>query len=335
MSTMKGKVCTVTGSNSGIGKETALALASMGATVVMVVRSRERGEAARADIIEKTDNSLTDLMICDLSLMDSIRQFAEAFKNKYDRVDVLVNNAGAVFQNRQVTVDGFELTLAVNYLAPFLLTNELLPLLRTSAPSRVINLTSGLHKSGKIDFEDIQSEDNYNGMSAYRNAKLMIVMFTYELARRLERTGVTVNVAHPGFAATNLGRNTGSLRSSLMFKLMRPFQVSAKKAAETSVYLSSSLEVEGVTGKYFRRKQEAPSAPVSYDTRMQKRLWDTTVELLGLARSIDDRVGTGQSQYPNIESEAAQARKGVLANRLRSIDSILNPRMQSSERYSK
>jgi len=283
MSTMKDKVCIVTGSNSGIGKETALALANMEATVFMVVRNRERGEVARDGIIERTGNRSTDLMVCDLASMASIRQFTEAFKNKYGRLHVLINNAGAVFYDRQITVDGFERTIAVNYLAPFLLTDELLVLLQASAPSRVINLTSGLHTSGKIDFDDLQSEKQYDGMSVYRNAKLMVVMFTYELTTRLEGTGVTVNVVQPGFAATNLGKNTESRRASLMFKLMRPFQVSAKKAAETSVYLASSPEVEGVTGKYFKRKQEAISSPISYDRQMQKRLWDLTAELLGLA----------------------------------------------------
>jgi len=282
MSEMSEKVCIVTGSNSGIGKETTLALASMGATMVMVVRDMERGETARREISEKTGHSSTDLMLCDLSSQESIRRFADAFKGKYDKLHVLINNAGAEYDVRQVTVDGFERTLAVNYLAPFRLTHELLPLLKAGVPSRVINITSGLHKSGNVNFEDLQSEKDYDGMRAYANAKLMVLMFTYELARRLEGTGITVNVVHPGFAATNLGRNTGSLRSSLMFKVMRPFQTSARKAAETSIYLASSPDVEAVTGKYFRRKQEATSSPTSYDERMQKRLWDVTADLLGL-----------------------------------------------------
>jgi len=282
MSGIKGKVCIITGSNSGIGKETALALAGMGATVVMVVRNKERGEAARMDIVRGTDNGAIDLMICDLSSVESIKMFAGAFKDKYDKLHVLINNAGAVYDVRQVTVDGFERTLAVNYLAPFLLTHELLPLLKASAPSRVINITSGLHTSGKVDLDDLQSGKGYEAMKVYANAKLMVLMFTYELARRLEGTGVTANVVHPGFAATNLGRNAGSLRSSLMFMMVRPMQSSAKKAAETSVYLASSPAVEGVSGKYFRRKQEATSSPISYDEHIQKNLWDATAALLGL-----------------------------------------------------
>lgn len=279
---MKRRICVVTGSNSGIGKETALQLASMGATVVMVVRNRERGEAARAQIVQSTVDSSTDLIICDLSSIESIRQFTRAFRNKYDRIHVLINNAGAFVQNRRVTVDGFERTLAVNYLAPFLLTHELLRLLKADAPSRVINVASGMHSSGRVDFDDLQGEKRYSGMRAYANSKLMLLMFTYELARRLRGSGVTVNAVHPGFVATNLGSNSGSLSVALAYKLMRPFQVSAKKGAETSVYVASSTEVEGVTGKYFVKKREEPSSPMSYDEQLQRRLWDTTTRLLGL-----------------------------------------------------
>ncbi|MHA2432042.1 MAG: SDR family oxidoreductase [Candidatus Thorarchaeota archaeon] len=283
MNDMNGKVCIVTGSNSGIGKETASALAEMGATVVMAVRNAERGENARAEIVERTGNTKTDLMICDLASIDSIRQFAEEFTKNCDRLDVLINNAGGAFHKRQVTVDGFERTLAVNHLGPFLLTHELLTVLKSSAPSRVINLTSGIHFSAEVDFDDLQKERKYKGMDAYGDAKLMVVMYTYELARRLEGTGVSVNVVHPGFAATNMGSNMGSLRYKIMFKMVRPLQISAKKGAETSVYVASSPELEGVTGKYFTKSQEQPSSELSYDEEAQKRLWAITEELLGLA----------------------------------------------------
>lgn len=282
MSEMKGKVCITTGSNSGIGKETALALAKMDGTVVMAVRNRERGERAKIEIVNQSGNKSVDLMICDVSSTDSIRHFAEEFQDKYDRLDVLINNAGAVFNKRDVTAEGFELTLAVNYLGPFLLTHQLLALLKSSAPSRVISLSSGLHKSGKIDLSDLQSEKSYGGMKVYAKAKLMVIMFTYELAKRLEGTGVTANVVEPGFAATNLGRNSGSLRSSIMFKLVRPMQISARKAAETSVYLASSDEVKDVTGKCFTKMHETTTAPISYDQQLQRELWDKTEELLGL-----------------------------------------------------
>ena len=280
---IKGKVCIVTGANSGIGKETALALAGMGATVIMVVRSIERGEKAKKEILSQTTTASIDLMTCDMSSMESIRNFAAEFKQKYTRLDVLINNAGAVFNKREVTAEGFERTLAVNYLGPFLLTNELLPLLKASAPSRIINVSSGLHKSGKIDLNDLQSARNYKGMGVYSNAKLMVIMFTYELARRLEGTGVTVNLLEPGFVATNLGKNSGSLRSNIMFKLVRPMQTNAKKGAETSIYLASSEEIKDTTGKCFAKKQETATAPTSYDKQLQKALWDKTNELLGLA----------------------------------------------------
>jgi NAD(P)-dependent dehydrogenase (short-subunit alcohol dehydrogenase family) len=277
---MKDKICIVTGSNSGIGKETALALSNLGATVVMVMRNKERGEKAQKEIINTTENHNIDLMICDLSSMDSVRRFSKEFISKYDKLNVLINNAGAVFRKRQTTVDGFERTLAVNYLGHFLLTYELLPLLKSSAPSRIINLSSGLHKQGKIHFDDFQSEKNYNGMAVYSNVKLMVIMYSYELARRLEGTGVTVNVALPGFVATNLGR--GSILYRLQYLIVRPIQISAKKGAETSVYLASSDEVEGVTGKYFTKMRETATSPASYDQQTQKQLWDKTIELLGL-----------------------------------------------------
>jgi NAD(P)-dependent dehydrogenase (short-subunit alcohol dehydrogenase family) len=284
MTEMKGKICIVTGSNSGIGRETALALAKMGATVVMVVRNRERGEKARLEIIGESGNDATCVMICDVSSTDSVRRFAKEFRDAYDRLDVLINNAGVFTGKRQVTVDGFERTLAVNYLGPFLLTCELLPLLKSSAPSRIINVGSGMASSGKIAFDDLQYENKYSGMKAYANSKLMLTMYTYELAGRLEGSGVTANVVEPGFVATNLGRNSGSLLLSLGFKMMRPIQVSARKGAETSVYLASAPDVEGVTGKCFAKLQETRTSQLSYDQEMQGRLWNVTVELLGLPR---------------------------------------------------
>jgi NAD(P)-dependent dehydrogenase (short-subunit alcohol dehydrogenase family) len=279
---LKDKVCIVTGSNSGIGKETALALAEMGASVVTVVRNKESGEKACSEIIEASGNNSIDLMICDLSSMESIRRFAAEFKDKYDRLDVLINNAGVVISKRQLTIDGFEQTLAVNYLAPFLLTHELLSVLKASAPSRVINLSSGLHKRAKLNLDDLQSESSYKSRNVYGSAKLMVVMHTYELARRLKDTGIAVNVVLPGFVATNLGRSSGSLSSRLMFGMMKPFQLSPKEGAETSVYVASSSDIEGVTGKCFEKKVETESAEISYDVDLQKQLWDATINLLGL-----------------------------------------------------
>jgi NAD(P)-dependent dehydrogenase (short-subunit alcohol dehydrogenase family) len=290
MSEMQNKICIVTGSNSGIGKETAISLAKMGAAVVMVVRSKERGEKAQKEIMKQSGNNSVDLMICDLSSMESIRHFAKEFKKKYKQLDVLVNNAGAVYNKREITPEGFERTFAVNYLGPFLLTHELLDMLKSSAPSRIINVSSGLAKDGKVDVDDLQSE-NVTGKKAYSharspfyaNTKLMLILHTYELARRLQGSGVTANVLLPGFTATNLGRNSGSLRSSIMFKMVRPMQQSAKKGAETSIYLSSSDEVKGITGKCFEKKKEKSTCPVSYDEDLQKRLWIKTESLLGIS----------------------------------------------------
>ncbi|MHA2145168.1 MAG: SDR family oxidoreductase [Candidatus Thorarchaeota archaeon] len=279
---MKDKVCIVTGSNSGIGKETALALAEMGATVVAVVRNQELGEQACEAIVTETGNKAVDLMLCDLSSMSTIRKFVKDFTSNYDRLDVLINNAGAVFSKRDVTEEGFERTLAVNYLAPFLLSHELLPLLKESAPSRVINLSSGLASRAEVNLEDLQSESSFKSRKVYGNAKIMVEMFTYEMARRLENTGVSVNAVRPGFVATNLGRSSGSRSSRIMFGMMKPFQLSPKEGAETSVYVASSPEIEGITGKCFAKKQETETSEKSYDVEKQKQLWDATVDLLGL-----------------------------------------------------
>jgi retinol dehydrogenase 14 len=277
---MAGKVCVVTGSNSGIGKETALALAEMGATVVMVVRNQERGQKALDEIISETGNRSVDLMICDMSSMASIHSFAADLKKKYNFLNVLINNAGAEFVKRRVTSEGFEQTFAVDYLAPFLLTHELLDLLKAGAPSRIINVSSGLAKNGKVDFDDLQNQRNYKGMQAYSNAKLMLMMFTYTLSRRLAGTKVTANVLMPGFVATNLGKNSGSLKSEIMFAMVRPMQINAKKGAETSVFLASSDEVTEVTGKCFAKKKETATCPESLDANTQERLWSETTKIL-------------------------------------------------------
>lgn len=277
---MNGKVCIVTGSNSGIGKETALALTGMGATVVMAVRNLDSGNTARAEIIERIGKDDIDVMLCDLSSINSIRKFAKDFLSKYERLDVLINNAGAAFHKRQITEDGFEKSIAVNYLGPFLLTRELLPLLKSSMPSRVINLSSGLHRRATINFDDIQNEHNYKGMKAYETSKLMVMMYTYELARRLEGTRVTANVVLPGFVATNLGSNMGGLLNKIAFRIARRFQISPEKGAETSVYAATSPELEDATGRCLAKSQEILSSEASYNRDVQKRLWDATEQLL-------------------------------------------------------
>jgi len=221
-------------------------------------------------------------MLCDISSRESIEKFVREFLEKYNRLDVLINNAGVEFARRQLTLDGFESSIGVNYLDAFLLTEKLLPVLKNSAPSRVINLSSGLLKQGRIDFFDLQGEKKYDAMKVYSNAKLMVLLWSYELACRLDSSGVTVNAVQPGFAATNLEKNSGSFMNSIMFSLVRPMQINAKKAAETSVYLASSSDVEGVSGKCFSDKKEITTSLESYDAEKQKRLWDTTIKLLTL-----------------------------------------------------
>jgi NAD(P)-dependent dehydrogenase (short-subunit alcohol dehydrogenase family) len=279
---MKGKTCIVTGSNSGIGKETALGLAEMGATVVMAVRNLERGQIALEQILQEVEEPHIELMKCDVASRLSIEQFASEFRSKFDSLHVLVNNAGAVFNKRQMTEDGFERTLAVDYLGPVLLTRELLPILKSSAPSRVLNLCSGLYKSGRVILDDLQSEKKYSSQKIYRNAKLLLMMHSYSLAKKLEGSGVAVNVVLPGFVATNLGKNSGSRMQSLMFGMMKPFQLTPREGAETSVYLASSPEVEGISGKCFSKREVVTTTDISNDEHLQQQLWIKTMEMLGI-----------------------------------------------------
>jgi retinol dehydrogenase 14 len=281
---MAGKVCLVTGSSSGIGKATVFGLAALGATVVMVVRDQHRGEVAMKEVVARTRNREIRLEVCDLLSMSATKELVKRLNSSYSRLDVLVNNAGGVFASRENTPEGFERTLALNYLAPVLTARGLAPLLVSSAPSRVIDVGSGEHARGGIDFGDLQMTDHYSSRKAYSSAKLMLTMFTYEFARRFAGTGVTANMIQPGFVATNLGKNSGSRLQSALFRMMRPFQISAEKAAETSVYLSSSVDVKDVTGRCFSKMKEVKTSQVSYDEEMQKRLWDVTSDLLSLPK---------------------------------------------------
>ncbi len=281
-SSMQGKICVVTGANSGIGKATALELAQMSATVVMVCRDRARGEEARSEITTKSRNNAVDLLQADLSSQQSIRQLVEHFKQRYTHLHVLINNAGAAFTGRRETVDGLEMTFAVNYLAPFLLTNLLLDVLKASAPARIVNVSSASHKSGYIQMDDLQGEKHNRSMRAYPQSKLAIVLFTYELARRLQGTGVTANCLDPGFVATNIGQTGASLPVRLLIKLIGSFGTSPEKGAKTSIYLASSPEVEGVTGKYFVKSLPKRSAAISYDESLQRQLWEQSAKLVNL-----------------------------------------------------
>src|SRR6266852_6651301 len=281
-SSMQGKICMVTGANSGIGKATALALAQMGATVVLVCRDRARGKEARSEITTKSKNNAVDLMQADLSSQQSIRQLVEHFKQRYTHLHVLINNAGAAFPGRRETVDGLEMTFAVNYLAPFLLTNLLLDMLKASAPARIVNVSSHSHEAGYIQMDDLQEEKHYSNMRAYGQSKLAVVLFTYELARRLQGTGVTANCLHPGFVATHFAQRDGGPAFRLLVKLIGSFGASPQEGAKTSIYLACSPEVEGVTGHYFVKSIPRRSAAISYDESLQRHLWEQSAQLVNV-----------------------------------------------------
>lgn len=271
---MKGRICLITGANSGIGKATALGLAKMGATVVMVCRNRGLGEASLAEIKVKSGNEPVELMLADLASQESVRQLVRDYKDRYQQLHVLINNAETYSTKRQVTVDGIETTFAVNYLARFLLTNLLLDTLKNSAPARIVDVAGAYHSKGRIDFDDLQGEKDYDGAHANNQSKLANVLFTYELARKLKGTGVTANCLHPGAVATSLVEKDPNYPSlmRLLYKLFKPFLKSPEKDAETSIYLATSPEVEGTTGKYFVNKKEAKSSKESYDESVSKRL---------------------------------------------------------------
>ena len=281
-SSMQGKICMVTGANSGIGKATALALAQMGATVVMVCRDPVKGEEARSEITTKSGNNAVDLLQADLSSQQSIRQLFENVQQHYTYLHVLINNAGATFPRRRESVDGLEMTFAVNYLAPFLLTNLLLDMFKASAPARIVNVSSNSHEAGYIKLDNLQSKNPYRSMKVYGQSKLAVVLFTYELAHRLEGTGVTVNSLHPGFVATHFGQSGAGSAFRLLVKLIGSFGTSPQEGAKTSIYLASSPEAEGVTGKYFVKSMPRRSASISYDESLQRQLWEQSAKLVQL-----------------------------------------------------
>ncbi|HQR38681.1 MAG TPA: SDR family oxidoreductase [Blastocatellia bacterium] len=279
---MKNKVCVVTGANSGIGKETAVALAAKGATVVIVTRDAQKGAAAVADIVSRSGNTSVSFLAADLSSQAAIRTLAEEINAKLPRIDVLVNNAGAIIGERKLTVDGIETTFAVNHLGYFLLTHLLLDKLKASAPARIVNVASDAHRSGTINFDDLGGEKNYGSWAAYCQSKLANVMFTYELARRLEGSGVTANSLHPGVVATGFGKS-GSGLMKFAVTVIRPFLISSAKGAETTIYLASSPEVEGVSGKYFDKCRAVSSTAASNDPAAARRLWEISEKLTGIA----------------------------------------------------
>jgi NAD(P)-dependent dehydrogenase (short-subunit alcohol dehydrogenase family) len=281
---MAGKICLVTGANSGLGKATALGLARMGAHVVMICRNQARGQQAQQEIKQRTGNADVDLLLADLSSQQSIRQLAGDFTQRYGRLHVLVNNVGSVFLRRRLSVDGIEMTFALNHLASFLLTNLLLDTLKASAPARIINVSSVAQIVGFIDLDDLQASKKYHMMRAYAQSKLANVLFTYALAQHLAGTAVTANCLHPGLVVTNIwSRPLPGFLRPLVAMLMRPFGITAEEGARTILYLASSSEVEGITGKYFYQCKERPSVDISYDGSIQQQLWKKSAEMTGLS----------------------------------------------------
>jgi NAD(P)-dependent dehydrogenase (short-subunit alcohol dehydrogenase family) len=281
---MQDKVCLITGAGSGIGKATAVGLARMGATVVMVARDRDRGEEARVEIAAATGNKKVDLMVADLSSQAQVRRLAQEVRTHHAHLHVLINNAGIARTRRTQTVDGVETTFAVNYLAPFLLTNLLLDMLKASAPARIVNVAGDFHRKATIRFDDLMSEHDYDYQRANNQAKLALILFTYELSRRLEGTQVTVNCLHPGPVATDAPLKDPNLSgmAKWMYRLVRVFFLNPEKGAATSIFLASSPDVEGVTGKYFIKKKAVKSSPESYDTAIARRLWEVSARLTGI-----------------------------------------------------
>jgi retinol dehydrogenase 14 len=283
---MAGKVVLITGGSGGIGKATAIGLAALGARVAITGRDQMRAEAAAVEIRGATGNPDVDAFGADLSSQADVRRLAAEVLDAYPRLDVLVNNVGGSWATRHVTADGLEHTFAVNHLAAFLLTNLLLDRLKASAPARVVTVSSGAQSMGKIDFEDLQGERAYSEQKAYPQSKLASVMFTYELARRLEGTGVTATVLHPGVVSTRFGSEDPSLIFKVLVPFYRPFMKTPQQGAATSIELASSPKVQGITGTYFANGRPQRSNKASYDEGAAARLWQVSAGLVGLAASM-------------------------------------------------
>jgi retinol dehydrogenase-12 len=279
--TMHGKVCLVTGATAGIGLATAHALAQKGAVVYIVGRSLDKCAATVYQIQTETGNQAVEYLLADLSSQEQIRVLAAQFQSQVQRLDVLVNNAGAFFLRRQQSVDGIEMTFALNHLSYFLLTNLLLDTLKASASARIINVSSNSHYGSRINFEDLQGQRRYWGNAAYGQSKLANVLFTYELARRLGDSQVTANALHPGFVATNIGSNNGWLARLFLWFAHRK-ALTPEQGARTSVYLASSPQVAQVTGKFFVKCKQVESDPASYDQETARRVWVISAELTNL-----------------------------------------------------
>ena len=278
---MTGRVCVITGASRGIGKASAEALASLGASLILVCRRQADGDKVASEI-SRPQSPSPDVVAADLSSQSEIRRAAALIGNLHPQIHVLVNNAGVFRRRRELTSDGLEQQFAVNHLAYFLLTNLLLDRLKEAAPSRIINVSSGAHSGSHLDFADLQGERGYDGSRAYSQSKLANILFTYELARRLRGSGVTVNCLHPGVIATRLLANYMGIPAA-GGALARTFGAKPEKGAETIVYLASSPEVAGISGKYFVDKRPVTSSRESYDEAAARRLWEVSEQLTGLS----------------------------------------------------
>jgi retinol dehydrogenase-14 len=283
---MAGKVVLVTGGTSGIGKATALGLATMGARVGITGRDAARTEQGAAEMRLGSNNPAVDAFAADMSSQAEVRRLAAGVLEAYPRLDVLVNNAGGFWAHRHVTADGLERTFALNHLAPFLLTNLLLDRLKADAPSRVVTVSSGASSAGRIEFDDLQGARDYSGQRAYNQSKLANVMFTNELARRLAGTGVTANSLHPGVVHTNFGAEDQAWWFTVVSRVIYPLLKTPAQGAETPIYLASSPEVGGVTGKFFANRKPRTTNALASDTGMTARLWQVSADLVGLTPAL-------------------------------------------------
>ncbi len=286
MMMMQGKVVVITGATGGIGLVTARELAALGATVVIVGRRPDKLEATAAELRQRGSGVIHTLR-ADLSSMRQVRALADAFRQQFGRLDVLVNNAGGAFSRRELTEDGYERTFALNHLSYFLLTNLLLDVLKASAPARIINVASDAHRGRWLDFDDLQNERDYgpSGLGAYGRSKLANILFTRELARRLEGSGVTANAVHPGAVATGIWGNTGGLVGRLIGMVAPLFMRTPEQGADTVIYLASSPEVEGISGQYFMDREPAAPSAAAQDDEAARRLWQISAQMVGLVET--------------------------------------------------
>ncbi len=277
--TMTGKTVLITGATNGIGKEAARGLAKLGARVLIVGRDAQKCAQTVAELQSSTGNQAIEALRADLSAMSEVRRLADEVKARCPRLDVLLNNAGAYFDKRLTSADGYEMTFALNHLSYFYLTNLLLDLLKASAPARIVNVSSDAHRFARLNLINPHKPPVYSGFRIYGESKLANVVFTYELARRLEGTGVTVNAMHPGFVRTGFGKNNAGLISKLFGALQR-FALTPEQGADTLIYLASSPEVEGVSGKYFTKRKAVPTSRASYDQTTWEALWTLSERLI-------------------------------------------------------